>query len=88
MVPVVMFCQECGNAIKGQFACTCIECVSKRVEASPSASTNTAMPKLTQDIVESCEPCDYCVDRQHSNCKNQRTEYFPSCFKGKQLRHC
>jgi hypothetical protein len=46
MIPIVMFCQECGEQIKGQFAATCIECVSKRVEATPSASHNTGSPKL------------------------------------------
>jgi hypothetical protein len=47
---------------------------------------NTGSPKLPPEIVESSEPCDYCVDRTHPNCKDQRTEYFPSCFIGRQLR--
>ena len=60
MVPVVMFCQECGGAIKGQFACTCIECVSKRVETAPSASTNTArdvIAALESELHRDYQPC-------------------------------
>lgn len=47
--------------------------------------SDNAAPKLPF-IIESNEPCDYCIDRHQSNCKNSRNEYFPSCFKGQQLR--
>jgi hypothetical protein len=39
---IIMFCMECGDQIKGQFAATCIKCVSKR-GAQPTQATNSAM---------------------------------------------
>lgn len=49
-------------------------------------TANTGSPKLPPEIIESNEPCDYCVDGRCANCADRRTEYFPSCFKGRQLR--
>jgi hypothetical protein len=62
----------------------CVE-FNKLVEEKFTAH-NTGSPKLPPEIVESSEPCDYCVDKTHPNCKDQRAEYFPSCFIGRQLR--
>jgi hypothetical protein len=41
--------------------------------------------KVPDKIINSNEPCDYCVDRDNSNCVYGRTEFFPSCFKGRLL---
>jgi hypothetical protein len=30
--PLVMYCQECGEQVKGQFTVTCIKCASKRYD--------------------------------------------------------
>lgn len=42
--------------------------------------------KVIGSVIQSNEPCDYCVDRTKPNCAKGRTEYFPVCFKGKRLK--
>jgi len=39
-------------------------------------------------IINSSEPCEYCIDAKHTNCSGHRTEFFPHCFKGKKVQVC
>jgi hypothetical protein len=67
---------------------TALKAAERRKTVRSKLPVQQSNAKIFADTVESCEPCDYCVDRQHPNCKDRRTEYFPSCFKGRKLRHC
>lgn len=49
-------------------------------------SKEPKVPKVNtsySSLLQSREPCDYCIDRKHKNCAVMRNTYFPLCFSGK-----
>jgi hypothetical protein len=75
-------CQRCHYNNNESLADICAGCCHMYISRFRPKGINQEPAKF----LESNEVCDYCVDRNHSNCRDLRSEYFPLCFKGRKLK--